>query len=114
MRRHMLTVMTVLLLGLIGGPAQAAMTIKLGLVTKPGSAQNIVADKFKELVKERSKGAIEVKVYHSASLGNETEILQQIQMNTVQMGWPGDYHRFFVITEFHSFGHSNPDRFSRI
>ena len=86
MRRHMLTVMTVLLLGLIGGPAQAAMTIKLGVVTKPGSAQNIVADRFGELVKERSKGAIEVKVYHSASLGNETEILQQIQMNTVQMG----------------------------
>lgn len=87
MRRHMLKVLTVLLLlGLIGGPVQAAMTIKLGVVTKPGSAQNIVADRFGELVKERSKGAIEVKVYHSASLGNETEILQQIQMNTVQMG----------------------------
>lgn len=87
MRRHMLTVMAVLLLScLLGGPVQAAMTIKLGVVTKPGSAQNIVADKFGELVKERSKGAIEVKVYHSASLGNETEILQQIQMNTVQMG----------------------------
>ena len=87
MRRNMLTVMAVLLLScLVGGPVQAAMTIKLGLVTKPGSAQNIVADRFSELVKERSQGAIEVKVYHSASLGNETEILQQIQMNTVQMG----------------------------
>lgn len=87
MRRHMLTVMAVLLLScLLGGQVQAAMTIKLGVVTKPGSAQNIVADRFSELVKERSGGAIEVKIYHSASLGNETEILQQIQMNTVQMG----------------------------
>ena len=66
--------------------ASAAMKIKLAVVTKPGSAQNIVADKFKELIEERSEGGITVQVFHSASLGNETEILQQIQMNTVQLG----------------------------
>jgi len=63
-----------------------AMTIKLGVVTKPGSAQNIVAEKFKALMEERSGGEVAVKIYHSKSIGNETEILQQIQMNTVQMG----------------------------
>ena len=63
-----------------------AQTIKLGVVTKPGSAQNIVAEKFKELVEQRSNGAYEVKIFHSKSIGNETEILQQIQMNTIQMG----------------------------
>jgi tripartite ATP-independent transporter DctP family solute receptor len=67
-------------------PASAAMKIKLAVVTKPGSAQNIVADKFKELIEERAKGEITVQIFHSASLGNETEILQQIQMNTVQLG----------------------------
>ncbi|MCW8799720.1 MAG: hypothetical protein OQK71_02215 [Desulfobacter sp.] len=51
-----------------------------------GAAQNIVAGKFKELVEERSGGAYKVKIYHSASLGNETEILQQIQMGTVHIG----------------------------
>lgn len=66
--------------------AMAAQTIKLGVVTKPGSAQNIVAEKFKELVEQRSNGAYEVKIFHSKSIGNETEILQQIQMNTIQMG----------------------------
>jgi tripartite ATP-independent transporter DctP family solute receptor len=65
--------------------AMAAMTIKLGVVTKPGSAQNIVADKFKELIEARSNGDISVKIYHSASIGNETEILQQVQLNQVQM-----------------------------
>ncbi len=60
--------------------------IKLGVVTKPGSAQNIVADKFRELLVERSGGAWDVKIFHSKSIGNETEILQQIQMNTIQMG----------------------------
>ena len=63
----------------------SAITIKLGVVTKPGSAQNIAAEKFKELIEQRSNGALSVKIYHSASLGNETEILQQVQMNTVQM-----------------------------
>lgn len=66
--------------------AAEAMTIKLGVVTKPGSAQNIVADKFKETVERETKGAVKVIIYHSKSIGTETEILQQIQMNTVQMG----------------------------
>jgi len=65
--------------------AIAAVKIKLGVVTKPGSAQNIVAEKFKELIEQRSKDNIKVQIFHSASLGNETEILQQVQMNTVQM-----------------------------
>ncbi|MBI9086388.1 MAG: TRAP transporter substrate-binding protein [Desulfobacterales bacterium] len=66
-------------------PAAAKMTIKLGVVTKPGSAQNIVAEKFKEIVETRDPGRIEVKIFHSKSIGNETEILQQLQMNTIQM-----------------------------
>ncbi len=61
------------------------MKIRLGVVTKPGSAQNVAAEKFKELIEERSNGDINVQIFHSASLGNETEILQQAQMNTVQM-----------------------------
>ena len=66
--------------------AEAATTIKLGVVTKPGSAQNIVAEKFKELVEQRSNGELNVKIFHSGSLGNETEILQQIQLGTVELG----------------------------
>lgn len=62
------------------------MTIKLGVVTKPGSAQNIVAERFKETVEKETNGEISIKIYHSKSIGTETEILQQIQMNSVQMG----------------------------
>lgn len=67
------------------GAAMAAMKIRLGVVTKPGSAQNIAAEKFKELIEQRSNGEIKVQIFHSASLGNETEILQQVQLNTIQM-----------------------------
>lgn len=79
-------VLVMLVLLLTSGTALAVSTIKLGVVTKPGSAQNIVAKKFKELVEERSNNSFKVKIYHSASIGNETEILQQIQMGTIQMG----------------------------
>ncbi|MDA3788915.1 MAG: TRAP transporter substrate-binding protein [Desulfobacula sp.] len=76
----------ILVLLMTASTSIAAKTIKLGVVTKPGSAQNIVAEKFKELLEERSGNSLEVKIFHSASLGNETEILQQIQMGTIQMG----------------------------
>jgi len=66
--------------------ALALTRIKLGVVTKPGSAQNIVAEKFKELIELRSDGNINVQSFHSKCIGNETEILQQIQMYTIQMG----------------------------
>jgi tripartite ATP-independent transporter DctP family solute receptor len=81
-KRLALFCMGLMLLG--GASAWAGATIKLGVVTKPGSAQNVCAEKFKELLEARSD--YEVKIYHSASLGTETQILQQIQMNTVQMG----------------------------
>ena len=77
--------LTIIAMLVFAGSAMASINIKLAVVTKPGSAQNIVADKFKELIDARAKGNIKVKIYHSASLGNETEILQQVQMNTIQM-----------------------------
>ncbi len=85
MKRHSLCLLIVLTI--LAAPLCApALEIKLGVVTKPGSAQNIVAEKFRELVEARSQGRITVKIYHSKSIGNETEILQQIQMGTIQMG----------------------------
>ncbi|BBO93354.1 TRAP transporter substrate-binding protein [Desulfosarcina ovata] len=84
MKKTVLFIAAVALLAFTG-TAMADINIKLAVVTKPGSAQNIVAAKFEELIAQRSGGNISVKVYHSASLGNETEILQQIQMNTIQM-----------------------------
>jgi tripartite ATP-independent transporter DctP family solute receptor len=70
----------------LSATAWGKTTIKLGVVTKPGSAQNICAEKFKELLEARSQGECDVTIYHSASLGTETEILEQIQLNSVQMG----------------------------
>jgi len=84
--KKLLSVIAVFVLLFNSGSAIALTRIKLGVVTKPGSAQNIVAEKFKELIEQVSNGNISVQIFHSKSIGNETEILQQIQMNTIQMG----------------------------
>ena len=62
-----------------------ALDIKLAVVTKPGSAQNVAAEKFKELIEARSGGEVKVTLYHSGSLGTETEILQQLQLASLHM-----------------------------
>ena len=86
MKNRIAVVIAFLAIGLIWVPiASAKQKINLGLVTKPGSAQNIAAEKFKELLEARSNGDFTVKIHHSASLGTETEILQQVQMGQIQM-----------------------------
>jgi tripartite ATP-independent transporter DctP family solute receptor len=86
MIKKLLSVIAIFILLSYSGSAAALTRIKLGVVTTPGSAQNIVAEKFKELIEDASNGNINVQIFHSQSIGNETEILQQIQMNTIQMG----------------------------
>jgi len=100
MKKVFVSILAITVVFFFNYAAFAATQIKLGVVTKPGSAQNIVAEKFKELIEQRSNGKYEIKVYHSASLGNETEILQQVQMNTIQMAiiTGGPFDTFDPIT----------------
>ena len=62
------------------------ITVNLGIVTTPNSFHYKAAAKFKEIVEKESQGAIKVILHHSSSVGNETSILQQLQMNALQMG----------------------------
>lgn len=73
-----------LLLVAFGAFAQEVLT--LGIVTVPDSAQHIAAVRFKELIEERSNGRYEIDIKHSASLGSESSIIQQIQLGTVDLG----------------------------
>ena len=71
--------------GAAQGVRAEGLEIKLAVVTKPGSAQNVAAEKFKELIEARSGDEIQVTLYHSGSLGTETEILQQLQLASLHM-----------------------------
>ncbi len=58
--------------------------IRLGVVTKSGSAQNICAEKFKELLEARS--SYKVRIFDNGSLGTESAILRQLQSGSIQLG----------------------------
>jgi len=60
--------------------------INLGIVTTPDSFHYKAAKKFKDLVEAESKGDIVVNIKHSSSVGNETSIIQQLQLDALQMG----------------------------
>jgi len=61
-------------------------TIDLGIVTTPKSFHYQAAKKFKDIVEKESNGDIKVVIHHSKSVGSETSILQQLQLNALQMG----------------------------
>ena len=60
--------------------------LKLATMTPMSHTYNQGANKFAELIKERSKGRIEVKVYSDGQLGKgERELLEAIQQGTVDI-----------------------------
>lgn len=60
-----------------------AMRLKLGHVLAPGTAHHVAATKLSELVKERTNNAIIIDVYPSSQLGDEREMLEALQLGTL-------------------------------
>jgi tripartite ATP-independent transporter DctP family solute receptor len=67
-------------------PAQYKATMKLASVTPTDHFYNVGARKFADLIKERTQGRIEVKVYPAQQLGKgEREITEAVQQGAVDM-----------------------------
>lgn len=68
-------------------PAQpvpdGAVTLKFGHVLAPGTPQHQGIAKFEELVEERTNGAVQIEIYPSSQLGDERELIEGMQMGTV-------------------------------
>lgn len=74
------------LLFLVGtGLAQAAQTLRLAVVTTPGTAQYVCADFFKSILEERSQGRFTVEIKHSGSEGSETDILNSVRFGNLEL-----------------------------
>jgi TRAP-type transport system periplasmic protein len=71
-----------------GSEKVETMKIKLGHVTNDQSAIHKGAVKFAELVKEKSDGAMEVEVIPGGQLGNEKDLIESTQINTIQITIP--------------------------
>ncbi len=60
-------------------------TIKLSHVVTPATPKGQAAEKFKEVVEERSGGRITVEIYPNSELYGDKDELQALQSNSVQM-----------------------------
>ncbi|GAK59812.1 TRAP dicarboxylate transporter, DctP subunit [Candidatus Vecturithrix granuli] len=65
--------------------AAPEFTLKFGHLANEENSWHKAAMKFAELVKERSNGRIEVKVYPNEQLGKELDTVTSIQMGTADM-----------------------------
>lgn len=84
-------------------PAEAAKTLRLGMVMTEEHPHVIAARRFAELVKEKTGGTVEVKVFPNSQLGNAIAQIQAVKMGTLEgfldgAGWYGqllgDYYIF--------------------
>ncbi|WP_404454916.1 TRAP transporter substrate-binding protein [Oceanobacillus kapialis] len=88
------SLLTVLLLAACGQDDAASgengeeYTIKFAHVVSPSTAKGKAAEKFGELIEERTDGQIKVEVYPDSQLGSDREIIEQMQSGTVQMNAP--------------------------
>ena len=67
-------------------PAADAIVLKLGTTVNEQDSFQIAAEKFAELVKERTNGAYVVEIYPNGALGDERTMLESMQMGTLDMG----------------------------
>jgi tripartite ATP-independent transporter DctP family solute receptor len=80
-----------LLFGLLvpsGAMAAAKWNMKFGHDMPEDSAQHAAALKYADLVKERTKGQVEIKVFPAQQLGTDPEMVQQAQMGTLEIVLP--------------------------
>lgn len=83
-----------LVLTLTTGVMAKAKVIRLGHIDPVTHPHNLACQKFADLVKERTNGEIEVQVYPAGQLGKAPNLMEQLQIGTIQMfqggvGWWG-------------------------
>jgi tripartite ATP-independent transporter DctP family solute receptor len=62
--------------------------IRLGHIGYPDSPYDLGAKKFKELVESRFPGQVEVRIFGSAQLGEDKEMLEGLRLGTLEMHVP--------------------------
>jgi tripartite ATP-independent transporter DctP family solute receptor len=85
MRMSIITLVAVICLTALMGTAAAQNQINIATVTNPDFVHTRAAVWFKTCVENALPGKYVVNVHHSAALGSETQVLQQIQLGTTQM-----------------------------
>lgn len=88
MKKALVLCLAVVLGVLWCGPASAQYkaTMKLASATAPDHPYNVGAQKFADLIKERTKDRIQIKIYPSLQLGKgEREMLEGVQQGAIDL-----------------------------
>ena len=75
------------LFGTVGAHAQD-YTLKFAHILTTDTPAHEAAVRLAELVEEKTDDKVEVEIYPAGELGNDTEIIEQIQVGAVDMGIP--------------------------
>ena len=81
--------LTALALGstILAGPAVAQTTLRLAHHLPETSQQHVAATRFADMVEERSEGEITVEVLPGGQMGGQREIIESVQIGTLEMGY---------------------------
>ncbi len=79
--------MVSLAVGLLVGGAQAQqkITVKIADILSPDHPHSMTMKFFADKVKERTKGRVEVQVFHSAQLGQTKDLFLGVQTGSIEM-----------------------------
>lgn len=67
-------------------PAADATVFKLGTTVNEQDSFQVAAEKFAELIAERTNGAYAIEIYPNGTLGGERDMLESMQIGTLDMG----------------------------
>lgn len=65
---------------------EGATVLKLGTTVNEQDSFQVAAEKFAELVEERTNGAYVIEIYPNGTLGGERDMLESMQIGTLDMG----------------------------
>lgn len=85
MKRFSAMLLAVLLVLAATGAFAAEVTLKLGHIADPQNPYAMGAEKFAELVKEKTGGAVEIQIFPSSQLGNQRDLIEGLTFGTVDL-----------------------------
>ena len=80
-----LLIFSMLLTFTVNGFAQAEFVIKISSSSAPTDPQYIEMESFSKNVEEKSNGRIKCELYPSSQLGNERDVIEGLQIGTIEM-----------------------------
>lgn len=101
LKKALLMVLTVTLLAtsLHTSPANAAITLRVGMEDPLESDMGALAKRFKEIVEQLSGGELQIELFPNSALGDGTEMVQNARTGTLDMALIGTGQAIPFVSE---------------